>query len=274
MVPIRSPTGAIDGAVALLGSTTSLDPNPMTAPDQTEPIPAPSKPASLWEDFIDIFVSPSEVFERRRDSGFFVPLLVFVVLMTVLYLVGKSVLEPVFDAEYARGIAAAMRQNPQITAEQMDKMRATTEKFQVIGIVFFTFVAPLLVGLVLWIVGKFVDAKEDLKAACMVATYAFFPRIIESVINIVQGYFLDPASLNGRYRISLGVGRFFDPDKVSPVLLAIVGRIDVFTIWVTVLLAIGLAVVGKIPRSRAAIAAVLVWIIGMLPGLLGALRQR
>lgn len=245
----------------------------MTAPDQTEPIPAPAKPASLWEDFIDIFVSPSEVFERRRNSGFFVPLLVFVVLMTVLFLVGKPVLEPVFDAEYARGMAAAMRQNPQLTAAQMDKARAMTEKFQVIGIVFFGFIAPLLVGVVLWVVGKFVDAKEDVKAACMIATYAFFPRLLESIVNIAQGYFLDPATLNGRYRLSLGVGRFFDPDKVSPVLLSVIGRIDVFTIWVTVLLAIGLAVVARIPKSRAAIAAAIVWVIGMLPGLLGALRQ-
>ena len=45
-----------------------------------------------------------------------------------------------------------------------------------------------------------------------------------------------------------------DPDATSPALLAFIGRLDVFTIWVTVLLAIGLSVTGNIPRSRAAIA--------------------
>jgi hypothetical protein len=245
----------------------------MTVPEQTEPIPAPAKPASLWEDFIDIFVSPSEVFERRRHAGFFVPLIVFVVLMTVLFVLGRSVLAPVFDAEFSRGIAAAVRQNPQIPAAQMERSRGLAEKLAPVFAFFGAFVGPLVTGLALWVVGKFVDAKEDLKAACMIATYAFFPRVLESVINIAQGYFLDPATLNGRYRLTLGVGRFFDPDKVSPVLLAVVGRIDVFTIWVTVLLAIGLAVVARIPRSRAAIAAAIVWVLGMLPGLLGALRQ-
>ena len=245
----------------------------MTAPEQTQPVPAPAKPASLWEDFIDIFVSPSEVFARRRNAGFFVPLIVLAVLMTVLFIVGKPVLSSVFDSEYARGAAAAMRKNPQITEAQMEKGRAFTEKLAPIGVAFAMFVTPLLVGLTLWVVGKFVDAKEDLKAACMIATYAFFPRVLESLINIAQGYFLDPATLNGRFRLTLGVGRFFDPDVASPVLLAIVGRIDMFTIWVTVLLAIGLSVVAKIPRSRAAIAAAAVWVIGMLPGLLGALRQ-
>ena len=50
-------------------------------------------------------------------------------------------------------------------------------------------------------------------------------------------------------------------------------RVDVFTIWVTVLLAIGLSVTGKIPRQRAAIAAVIMWLVGALPTVLQAARQ-
>ena len=98
------------------------------------------------------------------------------------------------------------------------------------------------------------------------------PRIIENVLNGVQGLLLDPATLNGRFRLSLGPGRFLDPDTASPVLLAIVGRMDVFTIWVTVLLAIGLAVTGKISKQKAAIAGVLVWIVGGLITVLQAMR--
>lgn len=244
----------------------------MTAPDSATTAPVPAKSASLWEDFIDIFVSPSEVFERRRNSGFFVPLIIFAVLLTVLAVIGKPALQTVFDAEFARASAGAMKNNPGATAEQIAKGRAFAEKFQPVFIFFSGLLMPLLVGVVLWIVGKFVDAKEDIKAACMIATYASFPRIIEWLINIAQGFLLDPASLNGRYRLTLGVGRFFDPDTVSPVLLAVVGRIDLFTIWVTVLLAIGLSVVARIPWSRAAIAAVIVWVIGMIPGVLQALR--
>jgi hypothetical protein len=55
--------------------------------------------------------------------------------------------------------------------------------------------------------------------------------------------------------------------------LALLGRVDLFTIWVTVLLAIGLAVTGKIPRSKAAVAAVIVWLVGALPGVLQAARM-
>jgi hypothetical protein len=44
----------------------------------------------------------------------------------------------------------------------------------------------------------------------------------------------------------------------------------VFTIWVTVLLVIGLSVTGKIPRAKAAIAGVIVWFLGAVPLLLQA----
>ena len=246
----------------------------MTVPDEISPAapPVPAKRAGLWEDFIDIFVSPSEVFERRRDANFFPALLVFVVLTTIIFFVARPVMQAVFDSEFARATAAAMRKNPQITAAQMEKGRGFAEKFQVVGVVVGSFFLPMVVGVILWIAGKLVSARENIGQACLIATYAMFPRLIEGVINAVQGFLLDPSTLNGRYRLTLGLGRFFDPDTVSPILLAVVGRIDIFTIWVTVLLAIGLSVIGRIPRSRAAIAAAAVWVIGMLPGLWGALR--
>jgi len=241
--------------------------------DGLDASPAPAKPASRWEDFIDIFYAPSSVYERRRNSGFGIPMLVVTVLIGVIFIANSGVMQPIMDAEFARGAAAAMKKNPQLTPEMMEKGRAIGETFAKIGAFIFVPIGIFLTGLALWIVGKFFDAKQTLAAAIMVASYAYLPRVLESILNGVQGLLMDPAKLDGRYRLSLGVGRFLDPNSASPVLLALVGRIDVFTIWVTVLLAIGLAVTGRIPRSKAAVAAVLVWILGALPALLGAARQ-
>jgi hypothetical protein len=83
---------------------------------------------------------------------------------------------------------------------------------------------------------------------------------------------MDPATLNGQYRVSLSAARFLDPDAASPVFVGLLSRNDLFTIWVTGLLAIGLSVVARIPRQKAAIAAIIVWVIGALPALLQALR--
>jgi len=240
--------------------------------DSLDASPAPAKPASRWEDFIDIFYAPSSVYERRANSGFGIPMLVVAVLVGVIALANSGVMQPIMDAEFARNTAAVMKKNPQITPEMMQKGRAFGEMAAKIGAFIFIPIAIFLTGLALWVVGKFFDAKQTLAAAIMVASYAYVPRVLESVLAGVQGLLMDPASLDGRYRISLGIGRFLDPNTSSPMLLALLGRVDVFTIWVTVLLAIGLAVTGKIPRSKAAIAAVLVWIIGALPAVLGAAR--
>jgi hypothetical protein len=134
-------------------------------------------------------------------------------------------------------------------------------------------IAIFFTGLFLWIVGKFFGAKQTLGAALMVAAYANVIKVLGAIIGAVEVLLLDTSSMNGVMRLSLGVGRFFDPDTTSPVLMALVGRIDVFTIWVTILLGIGLSVTGRISRANAMLAAAIVWILGALPTLLPALRQ-
>jgi hypothetical protein len=243
------------------------------AGDPPESLQPPAKPASVWEDFIDIFYAPSQVFERRANSGFFLPLIVVTLVTGILFIVNSGVLEPMMDAEMARGFAAAQKKGATITAEQMETARRIGGTFAKVGAFVFMPVGIFFTGLFLWLVGKFVGAKQKLSQGLMVAAYAFVPRILDTVSLSVQGLLLDPSQINGRYRVSLGVGRFFDPDTTSPALLAFVGRIDVFTIWITVLLAIGLSVTGKISRRQAAIAAVIVWFIGAIPSVLPALRQ-
>ena len=230
-------------------------------------------PASRWEDFMDIFYAPASVFARRASSGFGIPMLVVTLLVGLIFVANMGVMQPVMDAEFARSTAAAMKKNPQVTAEQMAQLRAIGEKFGAVFAFVGMPVAIFCVGIMLWIAGKFVDAKQTLAAALMVASYAYLPRVIEGIVTGVQGLLMDPAAMTGRLSVTLGVGRFLDPDVASPLLLAIVGRLDVFTIWVTVLLAIGLSVTGNISRQKAAIAAVVVWMFGALPLLLTALQS-
>src|SRR6476620_6095312 len=187
-------------------------------------------PASWWEDFIDIFYAPAQVFARRENAGFAIPMLVVTLLVALIASANSGVMQPIMDAEFARATAAAMKKNPQITAEMMAKGRSFGEAIAKFGAFILLPVAMFLTGLVLWLVGKLFDAKQSLGAAIMVASYAFVPRIIEGVFNGVQGLLLDPATLNGRFRLSLGLGRFLDPDTASPIMLALLGRLDVFTI--------------------------------------------
>jgi hypothetical protein len=225
---------------------------------------------SVWEDFIDIFYAPSKVFARRANSGFFIPMMVVTLMTGILFLVNSGVMSQVMDAEMARGMA---RSPQKLTPEQMASVTKVTEVFSKIAAFVFMPIGIFFTGLALWLCGKIVGARQTFRQALMVSSYAFVPRVLESVIVSVQGLLLDPSTFNGRWRVTLGVGRFLDPDTTSPLLLALLGRVDVFTIWVTVLLAIGLSVTAGIPRSKAAVAAALVWVAGALPLIIQALRQ-
>jgi hypothetical protein len=234
--------------------------------------PAPKKTA-LWEDFIDIFYAPSEVFARRINSGFFIPMLVVTVLVGLIFLATSSAMQPIMDAEFTRGMASAQKANPNMTEAQLQTAKSIGQTFAKIGAFVFMPIVIFLTGLFLWVVGKFFGAKETLGAALMVAAYANVIKVVASIAGAVQVLLLDTSSMNGIMRLSLGVGRFFDPDTTSPVVMALVGRLDVFTIWVTILLGIGLSVTGKISRANAMIAAALLWFLGAVPALLQALRQ-
>ena len=237
---------------------------------QATPVAAPR--AAIWEDFIDIFYAPSSVFRRREAGNFFIPLAVITIVCGALFYLNSGALQPMFDAEFDRQMATAMRQNPNIPPEAAERMRGFAMRIQQVGMFIFLPLAIFGVGVTTWLAGKLVDAKQTFRAALVVGAYAYAPRIIDGVLHGLQGLFLDPSQIDGRFRLSLGVGRFLDPDTASPLLLAIVGRVDLITIWITVLVAIGLCVTGRIPLRKAAIAAAIVWLVGGLPLVIPALR--
>ena len=235
-------------------------------------VPAPESKTSKWEDFVDVFFSPGDLFRRRADGKFGLALVVFFVLATALYFVTRSAMAPVFDAEWQRATAAMVKANPSITAEQMAAGRKMAETFGGVFIIIGAPIGALVLGAVVWLVAKLMSGAISYTQGATIATYALFPRLVESLVNALQANFLDERSITSRFSVSLGVGRFLSPDQVSPLLLALVGRIDLFTLWVTVLIAVGIKVIGKITAAQAAIAGVLVWLIGAIPALYQAYR--
>ena len=94
----------------------------MTEPSATIP-PNPTDTASVAEDFVDIFVSPAKVFARRVKASPMVPFLVVSVVLIVLFFASKNLLSSIFDAEMQKGFDAAMKANPQLTPEILEKSK-------------------------------------------------------------------------------------------------------------------------------------------------------
>jgi hypothetical protein len=177
-------------------------------------------------------------------------------------------MEPIMNAEFERGMAA----NPNLTPEQMEAGRKFAGIAGGIFVLVGTPIMMLLLGGIIWIVARVVGKALSYAQGATIATFAMFPRLVESVVSAVQALLMDEQNLNSRYKVSLGLGRFFDPATANPVVLALLGRIDVFTIWVTVLIAIGIKVMGRATTGQAVLGAALVWLVGSIPMLIQALR--
>jgi hypothetical protein len=229
-----------------------------------------SKP--VWEDMLDIFYAPGSVFERRRDGRFALAMIVLIALFTFIALSSQSVLAPLYEAEFTRGMAKAMEANPQLTAEQLSGMRSFGSIMMIVGSVLFVPLVALLVGAAVRLMGALFDAALTFKLAVMITVFAQVPRALQQLLGVVQGFLLPAESLNSRFAIGFSPARFMDVDATSPLVMALAERFDLFTIWATVILAIGFRVLGKLPGGRAYLAATLVWVIGSLPALFGALR--
>ena len=83
--------------------TDSISPDGL---DASVPASAPSPtPASRWEDFLDMLYAPSDVYARRANSGFGIPLLVVTLAIGLLGLAMSGAMSPIMDAEFHRGAA-------------------------------------------------------------------------------------------------------------------------------------------------------------------------
>lgn len=232
--------------------------------------PKPEK-LSLFEDFIDIFHAPSAVYARRAESSFWGPLLIVTLVTAVFSFVNRDVASAIFDAEYARGVAAVQEKNPQITAEQLQTMRGVQEKMMAFFLYVGTPIFIFVVGLLAWISAKIVGAKISYGQAVLIVSFAWIPRLVQGLVNTVQKLVLDTTNITSMHSFNISPARFMDADEAPKALLALAGRFDLFTIWLTILIGIGIAVIGKLPRSKAWVAAAIVFVLGSLFPVVGAL---
>lgn len=237
--------------------------------EMTEATVAPAKSSgpSFWEDVIEIFIHPADVLRRRKDRSVWPPLLFVAITIGVISLATFNTLSPIFEAEFARNTAKAMAQNPQITAERMNSMRDMSLNIAKYTLPLIIAITMFVLGVVTWLVSKIVGATTTFNQGLVIAAWAYFPRVLGSILGSAQALMMDPAKLTSQLAISLSPARFLDVETANPLVYQLLGRFDLITIWVTILLAVGVYVSGKITKNQAVAFGVLIWVIGSLPAL-------
>jgi hypothetical protein len=227
-------------------------------------VAAPEKSAR-WEDFVDVFLSPADLYARRRDESWTIPFLLFCAISIALYYVFLPIGGLIWEA--------AMLENapPNADAAQIQQsaqfMKYLGGVFVPIGYGFM--IAFMALGMKL--ASSVLEPGARWRQAFLIATYASYVGLIQQVLTTIAVYVKSRSGTITMADASFGLLRFM-PDA-DPVTKAMIGRVDLFAFWSLILCAIGLSVIVGMSRGKALATAAIAWLLVALPGVIGGLLQ-
>lgn len=217
---------------------------------------------SQIERVIDTYVAPSKTFtDIRRNASWWLPFL----LIFGFSLVGSYMLQT--NIGFTRMAEQSMKGNTrfeQAAPEQQTQQLQMVEKsMPIFSYVLYPVVFPLLLGFI--IAGLFLGifnfglgGNARFWQFFAVYFYASLPGLLKAIVFILSVKFGDPDNFNLKNPVGTNIG-FFLPSETPHWLSTFFTQIDIFTIWILVLLAMGFAIVAGVKRSPAMIAVFGVW---------------
>ena len=223
--------------------------------------------ASRWEDYVDIFFSPGELYARRAHDPVAPAFWTLLVLSLVLYYAFLGANETVIRVS----METARAQLPQgADAPALDSMvRFATLFGGVMGTVMVA-IGVFAAALLLWLIGRAVELKATYRQGLVVAVYAGFIYLLMQLASSVLAMVLGDGITNPLSDLSFGLLRFIEPATPPGVVEALLRRSELFLVWQAVVWAIGVRVVMGATRAQAAIVAGATWILFALPGVISA----
>jgi hypothetical protein len=207
---------------------------------------APRKP--FLARLIGVIVEPGETFQDiARKPDFWAPL---ILLVLVSVAVVETMLEKVgmeqIIMQTLKSSGQANRMDPAQLSEAIERgARVGSVLMQasaVVGVPFFLLVVAGFGILVLnGLFGQHASFKQAFSATC----YACMPRVVGAVMAVAVIFFGDVSSFNPQSPAPTDVGFFLDPLTTSHVVSVLASSADIITLWVLVLLAIGLSRVAQ-----------------------------
>lgn len=192
---------------------------------------------------VGVFFSPGKTFaDIARRPTWWVPIIVMAILGTI-YLnaftqrVGwESVIRPAIER-------APNTQNlPPQQREQIIERAAGLYKYlgyggSAVGTLFYVFIVAVLL---MFLFDTIQSAGIGLKRMMAIVAYGFLPLAIQTLLSMLVLFLKDPEEFDLQNPLIFNVGAFLAPDTPAA-LRALGSSIDLFTLWIVVLLAIGVS---------------------------------
>ncbi|MBV8438176.1 MAG: YIP1 family protein [Silvibacterium sp.] len=242
-------------------------PDPVTAsPEQTAPA------LTEVQRVVDTFTAPSKTFtDIRRNATFWGPLVILIlVAIGFSYAVQQKVgWEKVFENNLHQS-SSREEQFQKLPPEQQATQKAVAAKFT--GIVAYCYPVIILLftaifALLVWVTVNFGFAGSSkygqVFAVNMYANLVMNLKYLLAIVALFAG--VAPESFLLQNPVGTNIGYYLSTDAPKW-LAALCQHIDLFEIWSVLLTSIGVSIVAKVSRGKAAAAVVGWWLIFVLVG--------
>jgi hypothetical protein len=209
-----------------------------------KPADAEAPAQSFPERLLGVFISPKETFaDVARKPGFVAPL---ITLMIAAVAVTEVMLWKIGAERIVRMSMEQSGQASRMSPEQLDQAVTTAAKITGIamhvgGVVGVPIYLLILAGLGILIANVIFGAQVKFGTVVSLVCYANLVSLLSSLMALAMMLFGDLEHFNVQNPIPTNPGFFLNVTEVSKPLYAFASSIDIFPIWIMILLGIGLS---------------------------------
>jgi Yip1 domain len=224
---------------------------------------------SQVERVVDTFIAPSKTFKDiLRSTSWWLPFLLLVLASLVTTVVVEK------QVGWERVAENQIHQNPKQEARLADltepqraaqlRVAGVINRYISYGSFLLILIFVSLFALIYWASFNFgLGASTTFAQMFAVCMYASLPRLLTLVLSIVTLLFGGSAeTYDVRNPVGTNLG-YYMPDA-GPALKTALSFFDVIGLWQLALLVIGMAIVAKVSRGKAAAVVVGWWLIGLI----------
>ena len=224
------------------------------------------QPLSPAERVLDTFIAPTKTFaDLRRNQSWWLP---FVIIALFSYLFTGTAAAHLGIPRLAE---SAIRNNP----SQNERMQQATPEARaqtmsitiaIMKVTFYsvpvlTLVVSAVVALLLWVGFNFIlGGTATYPGMFAVAIFASLPSILRSLLSTTMLFLGDPEGFNINDPIGTNPGFYMGADS-SAFLKSALGSVDLFSLWVLALMAVGAAIVARVKIRSGLILVFTAWLI-------------
>jgi hypothetical protein len=238
---------------------------------ESVPSPAPvvpEQPGGFFQNLIDVYFSPREAFTRIvRNPSFLLPLVGYVILVLGFTGIWMSRMDA---REFMKVQIEESGQADKIPAEQREAIIEQQAKWMpifawVMGPVGIAVTLLVIAGALMFIYRFFYASEVTFRQAFAIVTWIFFAvALVSTPLMLLVLQLKGDWNINPQEVIQANLGLFLEKSSAAKPLWALLSSIDLFSLWMVFLLAVGFGVASKKTTGSAIWGVAIPWILIVL----------